>query len=650
VIDQFRSAFNDSLSKASALWNPSLVIPHNYISQEIRKAQQAALGKLFPPSSMIGALRGTAKHGQISDNSARIDPQECITLLAHNPIALVLFELVTVADLEEIERIFRKVAVQENGVKDDDIVRPIELDGSEYSPYLDKIYLYTAQGPTDFIEPTLVCALKGSSLANLDKKHATAGAIIEEVQKTIEERMPECMHGFHFRNTLHLQNRPNNLPSLYVYDANVAAGLRLEQSFEKIENNGRHNYQPYRSSRDIAETLVELFQVLDHQGQNRNLLNEIGMYPDCVLGVIDESLLVSSDRKYFQYNDCYFPCNYVAMSFSSDFFHDKTATTFILQLSNLLHLDALSFKQSIDVDTIDTPEIDFDAEEEILKKRRKELYLKIQSIEDIQDWLNNYDWYIVKVLQENKHVFTNEESYRGGMILPGIHAYSLSDDFGSRVLQNRNITRTAIERKRKRLAALWEYLTVESNLRRGKPKVSNLFRNIENRLIKQIENYAAWIPQERIEEWLLNFEDDRERLTALNLLDKLGYVPYAQLKSISTKLYERILMKLEDITIEDCIFCNIGDLTSSSSQIVGLFQQENGINKNLFFDYKELDNIKDKRVLLLLDDFVGSGNTFVNWFTSSIGSDLLEKFDKVYFCVLTAFDKGVTEIKRRTGI
>lgn len=370
---------------------------------------------------------------------------------------------------------------------------------------------------------------------------------------------------------------------------------------------------------------MELFQIQEHQGETKNLLNEIGLYPDCVIGVIDEILLISSDRKYFQYNDRYLPCNYVALSFSTDFFHDEIATTFILQLSNLLHIDAISLKLSVDIDAIDIPEIDVDTEEEIVKQRPKELYLKIKSIEDIQDSLNNYNGYIVK-------------------------APSLSDYFGSRILHNRNLTQQAIDTKRRRIDALWEYLTIESNLKRGRPKVSKLFRNIEDELIKQIENCANWVSQEKIEEWLLNFEDDRDRLIALNLLDKLGYVPYAQLKSISTNLYRKIMTKLKNIPIEACIFCNIGDVTSSSTQIVGLFQQENGISKNLFVDFKELDRINDKKILLLLDDFVGSGNAFVKWFGSSKGSALLDRFEKVYLCVLTAFDKGLKEIKNQTGI
>lgn len=217
VIDQFRSGFNNSLSKAAAALNPSSVYSHDFISQEIRKSQQAMLRDRFLPSSQIGDIHGIPFRPQAIDNRDTIDPQKCITLLGNNPIALVLFELVTVAEWDELNRKLKKVAVRRNEEQDDDIVQNAEFDGSEFSPYVDKVYVYSVSWSPEFIELVIVCALNNSKQNEApDKKHTTAKPALEEIQRIVEEHMPVYMQGFHFRSNLNLQNRPFNLPSLYI--------------------------------------------------------------------------------------------------------------------------------------------------------------------------------------------------------------------------------------------------------------------------------------------------------------------------------------------------------------------------------------------------------------------------------------------------
>ena len=96
-------------------------------------------------------------------------------------------------------------------------------------------------------------------------------------------------------------------------------------------------------------------------------------------------------------------------------------------------------------------------------------------------------------------------------------------------------------------------------------------------------------------------------------MDKLTIVDYSRFKKFATILYNRILSELDETSLDSCVFSNIGDITSGLTHIMKFFQEINAIDDSKFVDYHKLRTIKNKKNLLLLDDFVGSGNTFVRW-------------------------------------
>lgn len=55
----------------------------------------------------------------------------------------------------------------------------------------------------------------------------------------------------------------------------------------------------------------------------------------------------------------------------------------------------------------------------------------------------------------------------------------------------------------------------------------------------------------------------------------------------------------------------------------------------------------DIKVIVLLDDFVGSGDTFINWYEENKSKI---RSDRIYYCSFGAFESGVEKIKKNTGI
>lgn len=50
----------------------------------------------------------------------------------------------------------------------------------------------------------------------------------------------------------------------------------------------------------------------------------------------------------------------------------------------------------------------------------------------------------------------------------------------------------------------------------------------------------------------------------------------------------------------------------------------------------------------MIDDFVGSGNTFIKWYNTNI--DLLNNFKTIFYVCFTAFQKGIDKIQDETKV
>ena len=57
---------------------------------------------------------------------------------------------------------------------------------------------------------------------------------------------------------------------------------------------------------------------------------------------------------------------------------------------------------------------------------------------------------------------------------------------------------------------------------------------------------------------------------------------------------------------------------------------------------------KSEKNLVLIDDFVGSGDTFISWYNEN--KDTLANFKNVIYAVLITLDKGIRKIEEKTAV
>jgi hypothetical protein len=61
-----------------------------------------------------------------------------------------------------------------------------------------------------------------------------------------------------------------------------------------------------------------------------------------------------------------------------------------------------------------------------------------------------------------------------------------------------------------------------------------------------------------------------------------------------------------------------------------------------------LEDADPSDVLILLDDFAGSGETFIEWYDDDKTN--LRNLKEVYYCVFMCYHKAITNILTKTGI
>ncbi|OFX69088.1 MAG: hypothetical protein A2X12_05035 [Bacteroidetes bacterium GWE2_29_8] len=146
--------------------------------------------------------------------------------------------------------------------------------------------------------------------------------------------------------------------------------------------------------------------------------------------------------------------------------------------------------------------------------------------------------------------------------------------------------------------------------------------------------------------WLGNFEP-KELDYAKDIISNLTVYTTYEIEEI---LSDSFGMLFENIASDEKIIVNpIGEFGKSGSMVTYFFQ------KTQFFKRHNskiellptLDNIKfvkDKKyTLVLLDDFVGSGNTIETYYTSNL-IKLKSKFKKIFFVGIAGMEKGIERI------
>jgi hypothetical protein len=203
----------------------------------------------------------------------------------------------------------------------------------------------------------------------------------------------------------------------------------------------------------------------------------------------------------------------------------------------------------------------------------------------------------------------------------------------------------------KRIYEIDELIQNELILIKNKPKVNSLLNGIENELIPRIKRWEGLLPQDKIENWLLNFDTKEDKKTALRLLDKLTYITNKNLAQLINSSNNLLNSKINMDTPQKYFFSCIGDITSGSTHLAKHFQEESRIKEKLFKNTEELQLfIKQNEkidTLILIDDFVGSGDTYLKWYKKN--TQMLNNCSEVFFIALIALIKGINKIEQETN-
>lgn len=110
--------------------------------------------------------------------------------------------------------------------------------------------------------------------------------------------------------------------------------------------------------------------------------------------------------------------------------------------------------------------------------------------------------------------------------------------------------------------------------------------------------------------WLSNFDDSEQDL-ATEILSKIDYYPYDRILSVVQSKIKRIALK----PMGKCVFSPIGESGKSGGHVLYTCQQiqrESSVYANHIEEaLSKLSSPND--VIVLVDDIIGSGNTFCSW-------------------------------------
>lgn len=451
------------------------------------------------------------------------------------------------------------------------------------------------------------------------------------------------LHGFFFNNDMNIYNREFQLPSLYIYNSNDFL-FHIEETKDPdvIEMVGS-------TTRSRVNGFLREFQ-LDREKEDSNLLLGIGISEDRLIGVIDLALVVSFSEKTFQYAQGYAHSNYIALNFLSKGSLDGNINfrTFIFEFATMLHIDYVMRKLMMDSEQFEVPVLEGTYDLNTLIQLKDRVYSLKNRLNSLYNTLHRYQVDVVKDLENGSHVFSDEETLMSSFGENWYNAYSLSDHFRAEIVDDLNNISQTLDSKKDDLSEYHQNIISELSLKKDRPVINTMLRDVEEDLVAQIVQWKGKIDQREIEEWLFNFDTKEDKLIALKILSKISYISYSNLKTLSRALYNRIKAELNGKPLGSCLFSSIGDITGGSAHIIKIFQEQNRLEVRLFIDNSKIEEFAGQdNTLLLLDDFVGSGEYFVKWFADNIDR---KQFKSIYYCVLAGFEEGIKKIIEKTGV
>lgn len=152
--------------------------------------------------------------------------------------------------------------------------------------------------------------------------------------------------------------------------------------------------------------------------------------------------------------------------------------------------------------------------------------------------------------------------------------------------------------------------------------------------------------------WLSNFDKDEQDLDlAIEILSKIDYYPYDRILSVVQSNIEKIALKQEG----KYVFSPIGESGKSGGNVLYTCQQIQGKKSDYANSIEEaLSKLSSPNdVIVLVDDIIGSGNTFCSWLKEKlnkveIGKQLnnLIAQSRIKLISIVVLEKGKSKINR----
>lgn len=603
----------------------------------------------LPATSLLDSARRALDNPFVYYKNAqmkkRIDPRRNYLKIVKKPVAIILFELFPINELSRLNEFIATLHNRETIDLVDCRRTSIPLiEKIEPIEHVSNITAYIFYNFGENIEIIIVCNINEETLPKDPRGIPDA---LEETQIRIEEKLPLELHGLYYTGIHTVDNTVYLLPSIYLYGASELSSYVTGDSYSEVEPLDRS-----RTIRAKFEILISDFRT-QFDDPKSNTLTGLGFYEDYLVAAIDSSLLISYNPyrtlNYFPYS---MVGNYVGIYLGDSLItQDQIVFDFIRELSALLHIEKVMIEIRRGVAQIEIEEYPYDQIDlGQLNVRRRSSYIAIRQLENIEDTVEGYDVNIIKALIKGDLAFSNEE--RSTYVLEEVNQkYSISDHFRGSILEIRKEIYEEIAKKNRRIERWIAYIDQEIEIGTSGPVINTLFKGIESDVISRIKKLERHIDQNRIESWLLNFETDEERLMGLKLLDKLTVFSSNQIVMMGIALFNKLKSILDPIPLDECRFTSIGGITSGSTQVVRTFQENNRLPKNWFIYNSEILKLNDIKSIIFLDDFVGSGNTFIKWYEENNSKRVFrDRFDSIYYCSLGAFENGISKIKKYTGV
>ncbi|QHN65950.1 phosphoribosyltransferase-like protein [Bergeyella cardium] len=173
---------------------------------------------------------------------------------------------------------------------------------------------------------------------------------------------------------------------------------------------------------------------------------------------------------------------------------------------------------------------------------------------------------------------------------------------------------------------------------------------IDNTTLDILTTKLKVVSQLDILKWLSNFPKSEHKF-ALNILQNLTVYTIDDIENILNDSFSDLIKEIPGTN--QVIVIPLGKFGKSGSMISYFFQKTSTSKKNKRIHLKSsLDNIEDiskPYSLVIIDDFIGTGSSFVSFFNEKILVHK-EKFSEIYFIGIAGMDFGVKEVKKYVSV